>query len=151
MTVNNFSANGLIPAMDSVRNTQNARPWRCRNARNIGGRLEAFRDAVAAGQGPVGNILGRTREIIGRERTGENLQTSYEEGGQNSLRSSGDVEARIARLEQQIERLTQEIQQLRSSGSNSQTGSLNAQPGASAPGALDSPPAQSQSLQPPTK
>ena len=106
------------------------------NARDIGGRLEAFRDSVAAGQGPVGNILGRARDIIGRERTaGENLQTSYEEGTPNGVRNSGDVEARIARLGQQIERLTQEIHQLRNNGgSNStQTGSPSGQPGASTP------------------
>ena len=124
------------------------------NARDIGGRLEAFRDSVAAGQGPVGNILGRARDIIGRERTaGENLQTSYEEGTPNGVRNSGDVEARIARLEQQIERLTQEIHQLRNNGgSNStQTGSPSGQPGASTPSALDSTPVQPPSLQPPTK
>ena len=109
------------------------------NARDLAGRLEAFRDAVAAGQGPVGNIMGRARDFVGRERMGENLQAGYEEGSRNSLRNSGDMEARIARLEQQIDRLSQEIQQLRNGGNNSQPSSrpsaANTQPGTSTPGA----------------
>ena len=122
------------------------------NTRDIGGRLQAFRESVAVGEGPVGNIIGHAREIIGRERpAGENLQTSYEEGTQSNVRNSGDVEARIARLEQQIERLTQEIHQLRNNGSSSQADGANAQPSTNTPSALDATPEQPPRLQSPTK
>jgi len=122
------------------------------NTQDIGGRLQAFRESVAVGEGPVGNIIGRAREIIGRERPiGDNLQTSYEEGNQSGVRNSGDVEARVARLEQQIERLTQEIHQLRNNGSSSLPEGANAQPTTNTPSAINATPEQPPRLQSPTK
>jgi len=113
------------------------------NASNVGGRLEAFRESVAAGQGPVGSVLRGARDMI-RERDerigdryrsgGPNVQTSFEDGG-SSARSSADVDARINRLEQKIEQLTQEIQQLRTSQSASplQTGTPGGAGGSPSP------------------
>ena len=93
------------------------------NASNVGGKLAAFREAVSAGEGPVSNIVGRARELI-RDRDerlgvdtragGVNLQTSFEDGSQTGVRNSGDLEARLSRLEQQLERLTREIQEMHS-------------------------------------
>jgi len=94
------------------------------DTRNIGGKLDTLRDAIAAGEGPVRNLAERAREILGRERDervgiaagpGVNVQAGFQDDGQSATRGSSDVDARIARLEQQIERLTHEIEQLRSS------------------------------------
>jgi hypothetical protein len=100
------------------------------NTQNLGGRLEALRDRIASGQGPVGNMIGRARDFV-RDRDMVNdsrgtLQTNYEEG--ISARPSSDLEARLSRLEQQMDRLTREIEQLRSSPSSLQP-STGAQPG----------------------
>jgi PDZ domain len=129
------------------------------SSRDIGGRLEAFRESIAAGEGPVGNIVGRAREIL-RDQPGrfgesyrtnnENMQTSYEDRGQGGARNS-DVEARVARLEQQIERLTQEIHELRNNGSSSQTGGAAAQTGSNTPSAVNATPEQPPRLQAPPK
>ncbi len=109
-------------------------------AQNIVGRLEALREAIAAGDGPVRNLAERTRGILGRERgerasveagpVGVNVQTGYEDPGLSVAVGSRDVDARITRLEQQIERLTQEIQQLRNSRGSQEPES---QPGSSLP------------------
>ena len=90
--------------------------------RNVGGRLEALREAIATGDGPVRNLAERTRSMLARDRdervsvdagpVGVNVQAGYEDGG-SGRRGSADVDARISRLEQQIERLTREIEQLR--------------------------------------
>jgi hypothetical protein len=101
------------------------------NTQNLGGRLEALRDRIAGGQGPVGNVIGRARDFV-REPADMvndsrgNRQTNYEEG--ISARPSSDLEARLSRLEQQMDRLTREIEQLRSSPSSSQP-SIGTQPG----------------------
>ncbi len=88
------------------------------NARDLGGKLEAFREAVAVGGGPVGNIIGQARGII-RDRgdrfadnyrgNGENLQANYEERSQADRQASIDLEARLTRVEQQLSQLTREL------------------------------------------
>jgi len=99
------------------------------NAQNLGGRLEALRDRLAAREGPVGNMIGRARDFA-RERgdmdNRGNRQTSYEEG--IGARPSSDLEARLSRLEQQMERLTREIEQLRASPSSLQPPSSTPSP-----------------------
>jgi PDZ domain len=83
------------------------------NPQNLGGRLEALRERLAAREGPVGNMIGRTRDLM-REQ-----QASYAEG--TGVRPSGDIEARLSQLEQQVDRLTREIEQLRANPSSLQT------------------------------
>jgi len=88
------------------------------NTRNINGRVEALRDTLAASEGTTGDTMGRSRDI----RAGsDNMQTSYEERGQGGRQSSGDVEARLSRLEQQIDRLSRQIEQMRGSTTGSQS------------------------------
>jgi hypothetical protein len=101
------------------------------NTQNLAGRLEALRDRIASGQGPVGNMIGRARDFV-RERgdmvndSRGNRQTNYEEG--ITARPSSDLETRLSRLEQQMDRLTREIEQQRSSPSSLQPG-IGTQPG----------------------
>ncbi len=110
-------------------------------AQNLGGRLEALREAIASSNGPVRNLAERTRGALGRDRgervsidagpVGVNVQAGYEDGS-SGRRSSADVDARISRLEQQIDRLTREIEQLRSGASGAspaeQPGGVGSQP-----------------------
>jgi len=94
------------------------------NTRDISGRLEAFREAIAVGEGPVGNIIGRAREFAGRDRngrigdnyraSGENMQTSYEDGSQGG-RQQGNLDARLTRVEQQLDQLMRDVSEIRSS------------------------------------
>jgi hypothetical protein len=94
------------------------------NTRDIRGKLGALREAIAAGEGPVGNIVGRAREFMGRERSGrygdsyrggDNMQTSYEDGSVSGRQPSGDLEARLSRVEQEISQLTRDVSQIRTS------------------------------------
>jgi PDZ domain len=103
------------------------------NAQNLAGRLEALRDRIASGQGPVGNVIDRARDFV-RDSRG-NRQTNYEEG--ITARPSSDLEARLTRLEQQMDRLTREIEQLRTSPGSSQP-TTGTQPGTQ-PGATGLP------------
>jgi len=102
------------------------------NAQNLAGRLEALRDRLASGEGPVGNAINRARDFV-REQgdrindSRDSRQASYEEG--ISGRSSSDLEARLTRLEQQMERLTRELEQLRTSPGSLQP-SIGTQPSA---------------------
>jgi len=92
------------------------------NTRDIGGRLEVFREAVAVGEGPVGNVIGRAREFVGRNGRiadnyragGENMQTSYEDGSQSG-RQPGNLDARLTRVEQQLDQLMRDVSEIRSS------------------------------------
>jgi len=100
------------------------------NERTIRGTLEAYAESITRFEGPVAQGLNRIRGIIGRDRGPDvaedrgNIQTSYEDqGGSSSRSSSGDADARIGRLEQQIDRLNREIQELREAHNSSQPGS----------------------------
>jgi len=102
------------------------------NTRDIRGKLGALRDAIAAGEGPVGNIVGRAREFMGGDRStrmrdnyrgaGDNMQTSYEEGS-SSGRPSGDLDARLSRVEQQLNQITRDLAELRTANRSSSIGS----------------------------
>jgi len=99
------------------------------NTRNINGRLEALREAIATGEGPVGNIVGRAREFVGTDRNGrigdsyrngsENMQTSYEDGSQSGRQASSDLEARLSRVEQQLNQITRDLAELRTANRSS--------------------------------
>jgi len=113
------------------------------NTREIRGKLGALRDAIAAGEGPVGNIMGRAREFMGRERSGrygesyrtgnDNMQTSYEEGSPSGRQGSSDLEARLSRVEQQLSQITRDLAELRTANRSSSIGSPAMQdPGAAA-------------------
>jgi hypothetical protein len=103
------------------------------NTRDIRGKLGALREAIAAGEGPVGNIMGRAREFMGRERSGrygesyrtgnDNMQTSYEEGSPSGRQRSGDLEARLSRVEQELSQLTRDVSEIRSSIRSNQSSS----------------------------
>lgn len=91
------------------------------NARDIGGQLSAFRDAIAVGEGAVGNVVDRAREFIGGERSGrigdnyrgrENMQTSYE-NSPIGRQPSRDLESRLSRVEQQIDQLMRDVSEIR--------------------------------------
>jgi hypothetical protein len=92
--------------------------------RDIRGKLGALREAIAAGEGPVGNIIGRAREFVGGERSsrirdsyrsGDNMQTSYEDGNVSGRQPSSDLEARLSRVEQEISQLTRDVSEIRTS------------------------------------
>ena len=102
------------------------------NTRDIRGKLGALREAIAAGEGPVGNIVGRARDFMGRERSGrigdsyrsgDNMQTSYEEGSPSGRQGSGDLEARLSRVEQQLSQITRDLAEIRTANRSSSTGS----------------------------
>jgi membrane-associated protease RseP (regulator of RpoE activity) len=122
------------------------------NERTIRGTLEAYAESMTRFEGPVAQGINRIRGIIGRERGPDvaddrgNIQTSYEDqGGSSSRSSSGDADARIGRLEQQIDRLNREIQELREARNSSQpgsaapSGSSSERSGSSAPGSSSQP------------
>jgi hypothetical protein len=92
--------------------------------RDIRGKLGALREAIAAGEGPVGNIIDRARGFVGGERSsrirdsyrsGDNMQTSYEDGSVSGRQPSSDLEARLSRVEQEISQLTRDVSQIRTS------------------------------------
>jgi len=104
---------------------------RAGNTRNISGRLEALRDTLAAGEGPAGNIVGRDRDNFDRGRSGDNMQTSYEERSRSDRSRGGDYESRISRIEQQLDQLTRDITEIRKAVMLSQASSSPQQSGSS--------------------
>jgi len=113
------------------------------NTRNLAGKLEAFREAVAAGEGPVGNMVGRARDII-RDRgdrfadnyrgPGESMQTGYDERSQAGRQASSDLEARLTRVEQQLDQIMREMSALRVANKpNEATGAAVPNPSTAAP------------------
>jgi hypothetical protein len=102
------------------------------NARDVRGKLGALREAIAAGEGPVGNIIDRARGFVGGDRSsrirdsyrgGDNMQTSYEEGSSSGRQGSSDLEARLSRVEQQLSQITRDLAELRTTNRSSSIGS----------------------------
>jgi hypothetical protein len=101
------------------------------NERTIRGELEGYTDSIAETQSPNGNRENRPfQSAVAPDRSNRvqssspdqfsrdaqrsaNLQTIYEEGGEPAGPRSGDLEARLTRVEQQIDRITQDIDEIR--------------------------------------
>jgi hypothetical protein len=102
------------------------------NEQTIHGELAGYSEAIVQTQGPNGSQQYRGFQSYiepNQSNSGEassdqnrsfreNQQTSYEDRGERA--GSGDLDARISRIEQQLDRLTQQVEGLLTGGNRSQ-------------------------------
>lgn len=120
--------------------------------RTIRGQLEAYNEAIARNPDSSGNdefrqyqgIMNRgrsnsdqlssidaspeaqqSRQLFNDSERSATRQTSFEDRGPSDRPASGDIDARLSRIEQQIDRLTQNVEEIRNTlGSSAPTSGL---------------------------